>query len=241
MIAITRPVERSKETVRKAREMGWEALIVPAVSIKPLPREEVTEKIGDVKKYDWLVLTSAFGAEIMHRYYGADLGKTKIAVIGPRTAKFLEDRGLNVKIIPDEYRGEILASDMINAGIDGKKILVARAQIGREVLIKELKRHAEVIEVPIYETKMPSDKAPLRDFLSALEEGKISAAIFTSSQTVRNLFSALGGKELSLALKKVEVCAIGPITAKTLEEHGVKVDVAPEKYTVEACLREIRR
>lgn len=240
MIAITRPYGRSGETVKQVEELGWKAMIVPAVSIIPRSREEVAEKIGDLSEYDWLVLTSVSGAEIMHQYFVNELKKTKIAVIGSKTAEFLEERGIKVELIPKEYRAENLAAEMTKAGIDSKKVLVARASIGREVLISELKRHAEVVEVPIYDTVMPCDTTPLRDFLLALEKGKIMAVVFTSSQNVKNMFAVLDRERLIEELKKVKVCAIGPITAKTLEEHGVEVDITPLEYTVEACLNEIK-
>jgi uroporphyrinogen III methyltransferase/synthase len=214
-------------------------MIVPAVSIVPLSREGIAEKIGEFQDYDWLVLSSSFGADIMYRYFASELENIKIAVIGPKTAKLLEERGIKVELIPKEYRAETLADEMVRAGIDGKKILVARADIGREVLIKELQKHADVTEVTIYKTIMPCDLAPLREFLSALEKGKVTAAIFTSSQNVKNMFESLDKNRLLEGLKKTRVCAIGPITAKTLKEQGVRVDVMPKDYTVEACLEAI--
>ena len=239
MIAVTRPLERSRETIEQIEGRGHKAMIVPAVSIVPVLREEVKDMVGELSDYDWLVLSSASGADVMHRYFGSELKGIKIAVIGPKTAKFLQDRGIDVEIIPKEYRAEKLAKEMIGAGIDGEKILVARADIGREVLITELKKHADVTEVTIYRTIMPCDKTPMREMLSALEKEKITAVIFTSSQNVKNMFESLDKERLTEGLKKTKVCAIGPITAKTLEEKGVNVDVMPEEYTVEACLEAI--
>ncbi len=239
MIAITRPLERSRETVEQVEARGHKAMIVPAVSIVSRLREDIEGEIGELEDYDWLVLSSASGASIMHMYFAAELKNIKIAVIGPKTAKFLQDRGIDVEIVPGEYKAEALAEEMIKTGIEGRKVLVARADIGREVLIKELKKHAEVKEVTIYRTMMPCDATPMREFLSALEKGSITAAIFTSSQNVKNLFEALDKERLKEALKKTKVCAIGPITAKTLEEQGIQVDVTPSEYTVEACLEAI--
>jgi uroporphyrinogen-III synthase len=239
MIAVTRPLERSRETKEQIEGRGHKAMIVPAVSIVPVLREEIAQKVGVLSNYEWLVLSSASGADVMHRYFGDELKNLKIAVIGPKTASFLKDKGINVEIIPKEYKAENLASEMINAGIDGKKILVARADIGREVLIKELQKHADVTEVTIYRTIMPCDKTPMREMLSALENGTLTAVIFTSSQNVRNLFASLDKERLIGGLKSTKVCAIGPITAKTLKEHGASVDIMPEEYTVEACLEAI--
>jgi uroporphyrinogen-III synthase len=239
MIAITRPLERSRETVKQVEARGHRAMIVPAVSIIPVSREEITEKIGELTDYEWLVLSSAFGADIMHRYFGDGLKNLKIAVIGPKTAKFLEEQGIRVELIPKEYRAETLADEMVKAGIEGKRVLVARADIGREVLITKLQKHADVTEVTIYKTIMPCDKTPMREFLSALEKGRVTAAIFTSSQNVKNLFASLDKDRLLEGLKKTKVCAIGPITTRTLEERGIQVDVTPREYTVEACLEAI--
>lgn len=239
MIAVTRPLERSRETIEQIEALGHRAMIVPAVSIVPVLREEIEERVGDISSYDWLVLSSASGADIMHRYFGDELKGPKIAVIGPKTAKFLQDRGIGVELIPGEYRAEKLAEEMVGAGIKGSKILVARADIGREVLIKELQKHADVTEVTIYRTMMPCDTTPMREFLKALEQDKVKAAIFTSSQNVKNVFEALDRGRLLTGLQKTKVCAIGPITAKTLEEKGVRVDVMPDEYTVDACLEAI--
>jgi uroporphyrinogen III methyltransferase/synthase len=239
MIAVTRPLERSSETVKLIEGRGRRALIVPGVNIIPVLREDVEEEIGELSSYDWLVLSSASGADIMHRYFARGLKNLKIAVIGPKTAEFLKERGIDVEIIPKKYKAENLASELIETGIEGKRILVARADIGREVLVKELKKHADVKEVVIYRTMKPCDATPMREMLGALEKGKMEAVIFTSSQNVKNIFDALEAERLLAGLKKTKVCAIGPITAKTLEEKGADVDVMPDEYTVEACLEAI--
>jgi uroporphyrinogen-III synthase len=239
MIAVTRPLERSRETKEQIEGRGHKAMIVPAVSIVPVLREGIAEKVGKLSDYDWLVLSSSFGADIMHRYFKDELQNLKIAAIGPKTASFLENKGIKVELVPKEYRAENLAEAMVGAGIEGEKILVARADIGREVLIKQLQKHANVKEVTIYNTIMPCDLTPMRELLSALEKGKVTAVIFTSSQNVKNIFASLDKERLIEGLKKTKVCAIGPITARTLEEKGVNVDVMPKEYTVEACLEAI--
>lgn len=234
-VAITRPKERSESTIREVEERGWEALIVPAIEIVPVDYDTVKSQVGNLADYDWMVLTSAAGADIVYDIFGHELNNIKIGVIGPKTSLALEERGIKVDLIPREYKGENLADEMVEAGISGQKILVARASIGREVLVNELEKVALVKEVTLYDTDMPRDLGALREMELAVAEKKIDAVIFTSSQTVKNIFSR-AEKNLAENLKNVKVCAIGPITKTTLEEFGVRVDIMPEEYTVKASL-----
>jgi len=230
-VAITRPKERSGDTVRQVEERGWEAVIVPAIEI--VPREDIPDvKFAD---FDWLVLTSASGAAIIYDRFGGGLKDARIAVIGPKTREILEKNGITVDLMPSKYRAEDLAEELLKIGIKGKKILVARASIGREVLVDELKKQASVDEITLYDTIMPDDRGPIRAFEHALKNSKIDAVVFTSSQTVKNLFE-MAGDSLKENLRDVKTCAIGPITARTLLEFGVRPDFVPEEYTVKACL-----
>ncbi|MFQ5816278.1 MAG: uroporphyrinogen-III synthase [Candidatus Hydrothermarchaeaceae archaeon] len=236
-IAITRPKERSDDTVRLVRDRGWDALIVDAIEIAPRVEDEIHKGVGDITSYDWLVLTSAFGAEIMLKLYGDSLGGLHIAAIGPKTRDALERPGLRVDLMPGEYRTEGLIEALARE-VGGKRVLIARASIGREILVKELRKVANVSEVPLYDTVVPSDKSGMIEFSEVLRKGELDAVIFTSSQTAKNLFDYLG-EDLRKYLGDVLVCAIGPQTSQTLEEYGVRVDIMPERYTVGACLDEL--
>jgi len=223
--------------VRLVKERGWEALIVSAIEIQPREDREIRSGVGDITEYDWIVLTSAFGAEIMLRLYGDKLRELKIASIGPKTRDALEHSEFKVDLIPGEYKTEGLI-ELMKKEAQGDSILVARAAIGREILVEELEKVADVSEVALYDTVLTRDKSGMDAFSEELKEGKLDAVIFTSSQTALNIFEYLG-EGLKEEMDGVTVCAIGPLTAKTLEEHNVKVDIMPEKYTVGACLDEL--
>lgn len=223
-VAVTRPKERAGETIKLIENRGWEGVIVPSIEVVPRKKPAV-----NLRDYDWLALTSASGAAIMHRYYGSELKKVKIAVIGPKTAELLRKKGISVSLIPKEYKGESLADELIRKGIAGKRILIARASAGREVLVEKLKEHASVDEITLYDTKPPRSRQ-LENFSRML--ARIDAIIFTSSQAAKNLLDFVSVENIN----KIRVCAIGPVTAETLRNAGVRVDAMPRKYTVEACL-----
>lgn len=235
-VAITRPKERSEDTVKLVAAHGWEALILPTVEIAPRSKKEIIAAVGRLENYDWLVLTSASGAAIMHRHFGGELKKIKIAAIGKKTGDFLEAKGIKVSLVPKEYKAENLAEALIGAGVEDKKILVARASIGREVLVEELKKHARVIEAPLYDTVLPKSTKEIKKFKNELKNGRVDAIVFTSSQAAKNFFKLID-KDSARKLSELKICAIGPITAQTLRELGVRVDVMPKEYTVEACLK----
>lgn len=236
-IAITRPREKSQDTLSLVEARGWEALIVPTVEIKP--RENALEGI-DLGDFDWLVLTSSFGAELVLQRCKDGVKKVKIACIGPRTAKELEKHGVKAAFIPGKFEAAALAEELLKKGAEGKKILVARASSGRELLVETLRKKARVTEVPLYDTVMVRDTKGIQDFIRSLDSDKLDAVIFTSSQAAKNLLSAIGEERIP-RLNSLVVCAIGPITAETLRRRGIEVDIMPPEYTVEACLRELEK
>lgn len=234
-MAITRPKDKAEETVGLVKARGWEALIVPTVELRP--REKALEGI-DLEDYDWLVVTSSAGAVMALRHFKEKAKKVNIACIGPRTAAEVEKMGYRVAFTPTKYEASALAKELLERGAEGKRILVARASSGREVLIKVLKTRAKVREVFLYDTVMVRDKKGIEDFKRALRDKTVDAVIFTSSHAAKNLLSELD-EDSSDLINSLLVCAIGPITADTLKRSGIKVDIIPEEYTVKSCLEEL--
>ncbi|TMB97515.1 MAG: uroporphyrinogen-III synthase, partial [Chloroflexi bacterium] len=91
---------------------------------------------------------------------------------------------------------------------------------------------AEVDEVVLYRAATPA-KAPA-EALEMLRRGEIDVVTFTSSSTVRNLAAMLDGDIETL--RRPLIACIGPITARTAEELGLRVDVVAAEHTVEGLL-----
>ena len=95
---------------------------------------------------------------------------------------------------------------------------------------------AEIDVVPAYRTLQPQECDD--DFVRRLQEGWIDVVTFTSSSTVKNFLDLLGA-DLHPLLQSVKIACIGPITRKTAEEHGLKVDIVPNEFTVEGLTEAI--
>src|SRR5207248_5827380 len=181
-------------------------------------------------EYDWLILTSVNGVEAVWervRKLGlptSDLKKLKIAAIGPATKKAIENHGLKVDVVPQEYVAESVVRSLRNQ-VKGKRILLARAKVARDVIPRELRKlGARVDVVEAYETVVPrSSRIQLR---AALKDPKRRPNVitFTSSSTVRNFVALLGGVTAK-GLDGIKLASIGPVTSATLRELQLPVDI----------------
>jgi len=96
---------------------------------------------------------------------------------------------------------------------------------------------ALVTEVTAYRTVMgEGDSAAIRRML---KQGEIHTVTFTSSSTVQNFVKILDAPDLKALLAGVTVACIGPITAGTARDLGIRVDVVAGEYTIEGLVKAI--
>lgn len=197
-----------------------------------------------------------------------DLSGIKICAIGTNTAKEVKKYGLKVDLVPDEFRAEGLIETFIKIGskqttpphpplskggieggasselqtrnselLKGMRFLLPRAEKAREIFPDQVRELGGEIDVPVaYRTIKPEIRGKrLRRFL---KEGRISIATFTSAATFNN-FKEIMGNDAEELLKGVVIAVIGPVTAKAVENAGLKVDIMPKEATIEAMVVEI--
>ncbi|HMK28670.1 MAG TPA: uroporphyrinogen-III synthase, partial [Terriglobales bacterium] len=168
----------------------------------------------------------------------ADLLHLNIAAIGPATSKAIEDYGLPVDVEPEEYVAESVVAALRDK-VKGKRVLLARAKVARDVIPNELdKLGARVDVVVAYETVLP--EASRAALLQALKDSahKLFAITFTSSSTARNFVELLGDEKTnSTLLNGIKLVSIGPVTSGTLRELGLRVDVEAEEYTIPGLIK----
>ncbi|NNK15260.1 MAG: uroporphyrinogen-III synthase, partial [Desulfofustis sp.] len=149
--------------------------------------------------------------------------------------------GINADLIPPVFTGEGLAESLLDQGVEGRNVLIPRAVEGRELLPETLRgAGAQVTIAPIYRNVPPQGRR--EELRAELESGEVDMVTFTSSSTVRNFLTmvdAADQEELERLMSGVSIAAIGPITAKTITDNGLKVDAQPEQYTIEAMVRKI--
>lgn len=245
-IVVTRTREQASELVNLLENYGAECLEYPTISLEPVSSYEILDKaLGEISTYDWLLFTSINGVEYFFKRLFElgrdvrDLKGPKIAAVGRITAEALVKRGIRADLLPEEFTGDGLAEILIRSGVKGQQILIPRALKARETLPEALQSAgAEVTVAPVYQNVLPMSLAgeQLKDDLrQALQEKSVDMVTFTSSSTVKNFATLMDIKnpqEIQELMAGVAVATIGPITAKTAEDIGLKIDVQPEAYTI---------
>jgi len=134
-------------------------------------------------------------------------------------------------VTPEEYRAEALIEALEDDPLEGKRVLIPRAKVAREILPEKLREAgAEVVVPPAYESVPSSEgKARLEELL---ENGEVDCVTFTASSTVENFVRAFGEEDAARLLSRTRVACIGPITADTARKYGIGVDVEAGEYTI---------
>ena len=157
-----------------------------------------------------------------------------MAAIGPATAEAIERLHIKVDVVPDSFAAEGLALAFERFELRGRKVLLARAAEGRDIVPEALRgRGAQVDVVEVYRNIVPPE-APARA-RALFAAGKPAWVTFTSSSTVKNLLSMVD----RTALEGVKLASIGPATSATMRQHGLAIDAEAVPHTIEGLVHAI--
>ena len=241
-VVITRTRNQARSLAEPLEALGAEVLVMPVIEVTDPPDPSaVDEAIGRLATYDWVVLTSTnavdrFFARLVFVDRSAEaLSHVKIAAVGKSTAAHLKEKGVTPDLVPEDARAEGLASDFRARGVGrGRRVLIPRALVAREVLPDELRDlGVEVDVVPVYQT-VPV--APDPAVLDRLRAGTVDAVTFTSGAIARAFVSALHGAGLDpeAVLDGVAIASIGPVTTHDVERLGLETAIEAPVATMAA-------
>jgi uroporphyrinogen III methyltransferase/synthase len=242
-VLVPRTKEQAGALSLRLRGYGAVPEEVPTISVEPPRNPLQMDKAvrGLVEgRYEWIAFTSVNAVKAVREKfedYGLDaraFSGLKIATVGDKTAQAIADWGLRADLTPT---GEQSAAGLLEVWPEYDELLdpinrvfLPRADIATENLVAGLIDLGwECDDVTAYRTvRAAPPPATTRD---AIKAGKFDAVVFTSSSTVRNLVGIAGKPHPSTV-----IAVIGPATAKTAEEHGLRVDVMAAKPDVEVLV-----
>lgn len=246
-VLIPRTKEQAGEVSARLAPFGAVGEEVPTISVEPPRTPQQMEKAiqGIVDGvYAWVIFTSANAVRAVRERLEArgldarDLAGVKIAAVGDMTAAAIKDMGAAPNLVPAEEQssaGLIAQWHAYDRDIDGgnNRVFLPRADIATETLVEGLTQLGWAPDdITAYRTVRASPPpAPIRE---AIKTGGFDAVLFTSSSTVRNLVGIAGKPHATTV-----VACIGPATAKTAEEHGLRVDVLASEPKIEVLVDEL--
>ena len=239
------------------RSLGADVIEIPFIEIrKPRSYKPLDSALKSIAKYDWLILTSVNGVEALAtrmsktRMRPLQMAHLKIAAIGPATAEAIQKCGLKAAVVPERYIAESVV-ESLRRKVKGKRVLLVRARLARDVIPRELRRAGGRVDVvEAYQTVVPPASKRRLQMIMNDPKRRPHIVSFTSSSTVRNFVALLGGRGRSNVRNNVrnkaiagdmQLASIGPVTSATLRENGFPVHVEATEYTIPGLVRAVRQ
>ena len=235
-ILVTRNRDKQEEITNKIIELGGQAINIPFINIEYLDFE-----MPDLSKYSTLLfnsLNSVIG--FMRKIEDMRvLGHLKIGVVGKKTDEEMKKYRIIPDFYPKEYTVEKLAAESVNFTEEGENILFIVSNLSpvNEEKYTELynRNYDKLVVYNTHKLKIDREKAK-----KYVKESDI--LMFLSSSTFESFADSIHlseNDEMKEMLSKKILASIGPVTTKTIEKYGLKVEIEAEEYTENGLLRAI--
>jgi len=245
-IVITRAPEQAGELSGELERLGAEVLSLPAVTFAdPADLTPLDEAIHALRSFDWVVFTSQNAVRFFLKrcrrlgQMPQRDGAPAAAAVGPATAEAARKESLQLDFVAREFRGIALAEEL-RAQVAGKRVLLPRSDRAAADLPAALRSSgAEVVEVVAYCTSAPESFD--RGVTQAIRRGAVDVVSFLSPSAFHNLAEGIGLETLRKVAGRVALAAIGPVTASTIREAGLTVDIETTESTAASLVAAMTR
>ena len=223
-VLVTRAVQQAGKLSDGLIALGALPVEVPVLELRPPDSyDPLDQALKKLESFDWLVLTSANTvATVAARctMLNIDVSGIKllsVAAVGSATSEAARKAGFRVTLVPESYHSEGVVG-ALGESVAGKKVLLARAKVARDLIPDALRNVGAVMTVvDAYQTGLPDgSQERLNEAISA----GLDCATFTSSSSVRNLAEVAREANITFPFAGVPGVSIGPVTSNTMREQG---------------------
>jgi uroporphyrinogen III methyltransferase/synthase len=244
-VLVTRTRDQASALSDLLRRAGAVPIELPTLELEVVASEAELDAAARrlaARTYAWCLFTSPNAIDHFFEYLQRTnrdarvFGICRIAALGSATATALRSRGLIADLVASEFTSSGLL-ESLPSELAGQRVLLPTAEGANPALATGLRsRGAEVEELRLYQSVVP--KTVDAEVLQLVREGRLDIATFASSSAVRNLATLLG--EDFKRLNDGAVACIGPVTAATARELGLRVDIEPVTHTILALVESLK-
>jgi uroporphyrinogen-III synthase len=242
-VVITRSRKGNAGLAKSLKALGFEPIEMDTIEF--LPPEDwsrVDPSLKDLGRFDWVLFTSATGAEFFAermRALGLPLswrGRPAVAAVGEKTSAALQREGIAVDFVPEEYLTKAMAEELATGR--GRVVLMLRADISDPEAVAALEgKGFQVTDLAVYRTSPIKEEGASAE--PALKDA--DAVVFASPSAVEVFVGRLDAAGLAaLAGRALAVC-IGPVTAAAARQRGFGRIITPKTHTLESLVEELCR
>jgi uroporphyrinogen III methyltransferase/synthase len=238
-VLVTRPRQQAEDLAAKLVALGATVALHPVIEIRPPERwSEIDPVLERLSEFELVVFASANGvqsffarcAELGSRKMNLD--NLKLAAIGSKTAKAIEQHGGRVSLTPNRADSQGLAQCLIE-NVRGKKLLLIRADRGSSEL-PDLLSQAEVRFEQIAVYRSVDVENVEAEIARAISSGEFDWVTMTSSA-----IAAASVKLFGEGLKSAKLVSISPTTSRQLEELGMTVAAEAKQFNMDGVVAAI--
>ncbi|MBP0723903.1 uroporphyrinogen-III synthase [Bacillus sp. RG28] len=242
-VLITRALHQSFEMAEKIKKLDGVPVIIPVQKIQKASAfsdESTVNRL--VSEAEWVIFTSANAVDYfiqnITRECKNDLYKKRIAVVGEKTKKKVQEYGISVTFMPEKYTGQALASELGKLLENKSNLLFVKGSLASDRVSTILSQLGHSVkELTVYET-VPNRESQHR-LMEILRTDGIDILTFLNPYSVDQFYQLIENK---IDLKKVneyKIACIGEVTVEKAKQLGFQHIISPTVYTVEALLLEI--
>lgn len=240
-VVVTRAAHQAEELCQALSTAGAEVARLPLLEVLPGDQAVLDSSARDIEGFDWLVFSSANAVTaFLSRVSPQRMSATRLAVIGPATARAVRDLGFEVHLEATRRDGVGLAEVMASHLTPTSRLLLPQADDARPQLAEGLRQQgAEVVEVIAYRKALPVAAQSLaQDLFEARPLGWVT---FTSPRIVRHFLQLEIGrsKAWQQRLPTLRALSVGPVTSAELRRHDVQPAAEAKQPTSRAMVEAI--
>ena len=246
-IGFTRPSKRLPDSVKEARDLGFDVMVAPSLEILPGEDSEF-KRLEKSIPGSIVVFCSSTAVEECQARFGNGLAGmvsgVKVVSIGPATTAKLKAAGIEPSAVPEDYSSYGLV-DLLKGEASGSRIVLVRSDSGTDVLSDGLREAgADLVCIASYKLKEVGMCPALLHMMIAVKRAQMDVMAFTSPMSatsfIRHLEEHYGKEKGDEYLRQIKIAAIGRPTSERLESLGFKPDIVPEKTTFHDMLQAVK-